>query len=278
MAIYHQEYEWKSFDGVRLYAQSWKPANKPKAVVNLVHGIGEHSTRYAAWADMFAHENIATLSFDHRGHGKSAGRRGDTPSYEAFMKDIDMLLEKSAALFPKLPVILYGHSLGGNLVLNYVLRRKPSIQCVIATSPWLKLTVEPAGFLMTFAKIVEKIIPALQQKTKLATRYLSHDEQVVNQYKSDPLIHDKITVRMYMAMHKAAQYALEHASQFATSLLILHGSDDRITSPQGSKDFALQSANKTTCKIWNGLYHELHNEPEKEEVFKYIIDWIVLNK
>ncbi|MGB2782801.1 MAG: alpha/beta hydrolase, partial [Atribacterota bacterium] len=116
----HTEFKLKTFDGLLLFGQSWQPESKPKAVICLVHGLGEYSGRYTHVADALTLAGYALISFDLRGHGKSEGPRGHTPSYEALMKDISSLLEVTNKQFPQLPSFLYGHSLGGNLVLNYV--------------------------------------------------------------------------------------------------------------------------------------------------------------
>jgi len=119
----HTEFEFKTFDGLSLFGQSWQPEDRTRAVVCLIHGLGEHSGRYVHVADSLSQAGYTLISFDLRGHGKSEGLRGHTPSYEALMQDISFLLEAANKKFPQLPFFLYGYSLGGNLVLNYVLRR-----------------------------------------------------------------------------------------------------------------------------------------------------------
>ena len=131
----HIEFTQQAPDGIQFYFQGWQPETPPKAVVCLVHGLGEHSGRYAHVAAALNDAGYALLGFDLRGHGKSGGPRGHTPSYETLMDDIGRLLAEAAHRYPGRPQFLYGHSLGGNLVLNYALRRKPGIGGVVATSP-----------------------------------------------------------------------------------------------------------------------------------------------
>lgn len=270
----HSEFEFKTFDGLSLFGQSWQPEDRPRAVVCLVHGIGEHSGRYVHVADSLIQSGYALISFDLRGHGKSEGPRGHTPSYEALMQDISSLLELANKQFPKLPSFLYGHSLGGNLALNYVLRHQPQLKGVIVTDPWFRLAFEPSASKIILGKIANKIYPSFSQSSGLDTKALSHDPEVVHAYENDPLVHDHISARMFIGIYQSGQWALEHASEFSLPLLLMHGGADKITSVKASSEFAGKITENYTLKIWNGLYHEIHNEPEKEEVFKFLIDWL----
>lgn len=270
----HSEFEFRTFDGLSLFGQSWQPEDRPRAVICIVHGMGEHSERYAHVGDALTQAGYALISFDLRGHGKSSGPRGHIPSYEALMQDISLLLESANKKFPQLPFFLYGHSLGGNLVLNYVLRYKPQLKGVIVTGPWLRLAFEPPAFKVTLSKVMNKIWPSFSQKSGLDTKALSHDLEVVHSYENDPLVHDCISARMFISIYQAGQWALEHASEFSLPLLLMHGGEDKIISVEAGREFAGKIKENCTLKIWDGLYHEIHNEPEKEEVFKFLIDWL----
>ena len=182
----HNEFKFKIFDGLSLFTQSWQPEDRPRAAICLVHGMGEHSGRYVHVADRLTKAGYVLFTFDLRGHGKSEGPRGHTPSYEALMQDISFLLEAANKQFPQLPYFLYGHSLGGNLVLNYVLRYKPQLKGVIVTGPWLRLAFEPPVFKVTFGKVMNKIRPSFSQSSGLDTKALSHDSEVVHAYENDP--------------------------------------------------------------------------------------------
>ena len=270
----HSEFEFKTFDGLSLFGQSWQPENLPRAVICLVHGMGEHSGRYGHVADRLTQAGYSVSAFDLRGHGKSLGPRGHTPSYEALLNDINSLLNEVDKNFPELPLFLYGHSLGGNLALNYVLRRQSHLKGVIATDPWLRLAFEPPRFKIILAQITNYIWPSFSQKNGLDTKVLSRDSEVVHAYENDPLVHDYISARMFISIYQAGQWALEHASEFSLPLLLMHGGDDKIISVKASHEFAGKITENCNLKIWDGLYHEIHNEPEKEEVFKFLIDWL----
>jgi len=270
----HNEFKFKIFDGLSLFTQSWQPEDRPQAAICLVHGMGEHSGRYVHVADRLTKAGYVLFTFDLRGHGKSEGPRGHTPSYEALMQDISFLLEAANKQFPQLPYFLYGHSLGGNLVLNYVLRYKPQLKGVIVTGPWLRLAFEPPVFKVTFGKVMNKIRPSFSQSSGLDTKALSHDSEVVHAYENDPLIHDHISARMFIGIYQSGHWALEHALEFSLPLLLMHGGADKIISVEASREFAGKITENCTFKIWDNLYHEIHNEPEKEEVFKFLIDWL----
>ena len=270
----HTEFKFRTFDGLQLFGQSWQPEDQTRAVVCLIHGMGDHSGRYGHVADRLTQAGYAIFSFDLRGHGKSEGLRGHTPSHEALMQDISSLLEAANKQFPQISSFLCGHSLGGNLVLNYALRRQPHLKGVIATAPWLRLAFEPPAFKIALGKITNYIWPSFSQKNGLDTKAISHDLKAVYSYENDPLVHDRISARMFISTYQAGQWALEHASEFSLPLLLMQGGADKIISVEASREFAGKIKENCTLKIWDGLYHEIHNEPEKEEVFKFLIDWL----
>ena len=270
----HSEFEFKTFDRLSLFGQSWQPEDRPRAVVYLIHGLGEHSGRYSHVADRLTQAGYSMFAFDLRGHGKSPGPRGHIPSYEALMKDISSLLEVANKQFPQLSSFLYGHSLGGNLVLNYILRHQPQLKGVIVSDPWLRLAFESPRFKIILAQITDYIWPSFSQKNGLDTKVLSRDPEVVHAYENNPLVHDHISSRMFIGIYQSGYWALEHASEFSLPLLLMHGGDDKIISVKASGEFADQISENCTFKIWDGLYHDIHNEPEKEEVFKFLIDWL----
>lgn len=257
-----------------LKAREWLPDSELQGMVCLVHGLGEHSGRYGHLASALNQAGYALLSYDQRGHGKSIGKRGHAPSYETLLDDICCFSSESIQRYPNLPVFLYGHSLGGNLVLNYVIRRQPKFAGVVVTSPWLRLTIEPPPWLRTFAIFLDKFLPAFSLSSKLECNALSHDLGVINAYKSDLLVHNRISVHLFVAVDQAGRWALDHASQFALPLLLMHGGGDRITATEATRLFATYVQKDCTLKIWPNLYHELHQECEKEEIISYLINWL----
>ena len=158
-------------------------------------------------------------------------------------------------------------------MLDYLLRKNPAVKGAIVTSPWLKLSFEPGKFKVALVSIMKSILPGLIQSTDLVVEDISHDITVVEKYKADPLVHDRISVSLFHSAMNAASYSLAHASDLKVPLLLMHGSEDKICSPEGSREFAAKTK-MAELKIWPGGYHELHNELFKNEVFAYMMNWI----
>jgi alpha-beta hydrolase superfamily lysophospholipase len=269
------EFSWKTKDGLNLYAKEWKPEGKVKAVVALVHGLGEHIGRYDHVAEAFGKAGYATVGFDQRGHGKSDGIRGYETSYDAIMDDITQNIQNARDRYPGLPVFLYGHSLGGNLVLFYALTRKPELKGVIATSPGLATAAPLSPVLKIMTNILYRLGPSMKIKNGLDLQGLSHDPQVAEKYTADPLVHPFISPRLALDMLNSGQYCVDHASEFPLPLLLMQGTADRLVSPRKTKEFAQAAPlSKITYKEWPDHYHELHNEPDKADVIKAMVGWM----
>ncbi|MFH1242303.1 MAG: alpha/beta hydrolase [Pseudomonadota bacterium] len=270
----HIEFDWTTADGLRLYGQGWEPEADLRGVVCLVHGLGEHSGRYRHLSAFLNRSGYALLTFDLRGHGRSDGNRGHSRSFGHLMKDISGLLEEAERRYPGQPRFLYGHSLGGNLVLNFTLRHPPKVMGVIATGPALRPAFEPPAWKITIGKIMYNIFPSLSMSNEIDRRLISRDPEVVNAYNNDPLVHDRITARLAMDFLEAGIWALNNASHLSLPLLLLHGGEDGLTSVQATREFAERAGQFCTLKVWDGLYHEIHNDPEKEQVFAYLGTWL----
>lgn len=268
---------YASFDGMKLSSYIWEPKDKPKALINLVHGFGEYSERYDHWATKFADNGYVVHAIDYRGHGKSDGRRGHINKFDDFLKDIDVLIKESNKIYPDLPQFIYGHSLGGNIVTNYILKRENNFKAAIITSPWYKLSFDQSALMLFFARIMNKVYPKFTRESNLEVKALSHDKKVVDDYINDPLVHEKISARMFYEIYNAGKWVLDNTDKIKLPVLIQHGNDDNITSCKASKEFA-EKAKKidkdVTYKEWEGMYHELHNEIKKDKVFEFVYDWI----
>lgn len=269
------EFSWKTKDGLNLYAKEWKPEGKVKASIALVHGLGEHIGRYEHVAEAFTNAGYALIGFDLRGHGKSAGIRGYSTSNDAVMDDITQNIQNAKEHFPGIPTFLYGHSLGGNLVLYYALTRKPDLKGVIVTSPGLATAKPLPATLLVLSKVLSRLAPSTKIENGLDLNGLSRDPQVVEKYKADPLVHPYISPRLAVDMFSNGEYCIKHAAEFPLPLLLMQGTEDRLVNPAKTKEFALAAPlSKITYKEWPGYYHELHNEPGKAEVLKTMINWL----
>jgi acylglycerol lipase len=194
----HFEYQWKSTDGTAFYGQGWQPDDMAdcRAVVCLVHGIGEHSGRYAHMGAVLCRAGYALISFDLRGHGQSTGQRGHVQAMDDVMHDIDQFLRQSAERFPGKPRFLYGHSLGGMLVLNYGLRRKPAMVGVIASAPGLRTALREQKVKVALNALLASTFASMTVPTGLDANMISRDPEVVRTYQSDPLVHGWATLGM----------------------------------------------------------------------------------
>lgn len=267
------EYSWKSREGEEIYGCEW-PAASPKGVICLVHGMGEHINRYEGLAQKLNEAGWAVLGYDQPGHGRTSGARGHVGSYDLLLDEVDVLLLKAKEKYSGLPVFLYGHSMGGNVVLNYLLRRNPDVKGAIVTSPWLRLPQPPPAIKYYPGLIMRKIFPKFTESTALDTKAISRDAAVVAAYEADPLVHDKISTAFFFGCYEAAKYALDHASELKKPVLLMHGTADKLTAFSGSEEFAAKAGKMVKFIPWKDAYHELHFEPEKDNVIQQIIAFL----
>ena len=259
-----------SEDGLRLAWFRWDQAGAPRGTVCLAHGHGEHAGRYHHVARAFVRAGFVFLAFDWRGHGRSEGTRGHSPSLGIMLDDVGRLL----ALAPARPRVAYGHSTGGLLVLLRALTEPAGIQGVIATSPWLRLSFPAPAFKVLMGRMLKGILPAMTAATGLEQAALSHDPAVVAAYGADPLVHERMSFRLGIDLLNGGEWALAHAAEFRLPILLMHGEADRITDPAATREFfeKASSADKT-LRLWPGLYHETHNELEWEKVIEGSTGW-----
>ncbi|AEI47607.1 alpha/beta hydrolase [Runella slithyformis] len=260
-------------DGLTLFTRA-RPIAQPKAVIAFIHGFGEHSGRYAHVANFFNKNGYSFYSLDNRGHGRSEGKRGHAPGYTSYLDDIEVFLEFIASQTNSAPVFLYGHSMGGNLVMNYVLRRKPMLKGLIVSGPWIQLAFEPKPIMIALGKMMRSIYPGFSQDSGLVQEHISKDPAVVEAYKNDPLVHGLITASAGMGAREAAELLNKYTGEMPVPTLMMHAADDKLTSQPASEAFAQRVSGPVTYKKWEGMYHEIHNEPQQLEVLNYILGWM----
>ncbi|MFT5019762.1 MAG: alpha-beta hydrolase superfamily lysophospholipase [Polaribacter sp.] len=270
----HNEFTWKAKDGLDIFGQSWL-VDEPKAVVGIIHGMGEHASRYNYLIDALTVAGVSVVAYDQRGHGKSGGKKGHTPSYDLLLSCVDDLLAKVEELVPGEPKFLFGHSMGGNVLINHLLRNNPSVNGAIVSAPWLRLAFEPPALQVKLGRLVSGILPGLVQSTKLDVNAISQDPKEVQRYTKDPLVHDKISTAFFAGVYDNGFWAVDNAASLKTPALVYHGTEDKLTSHNASKQFCEDAKGAdVTFKSLHGFYHESHNEPKREDLFKMIIEWI----
>lgn len=263
----------KAKDGRNLKGYTWGDLSQAKAILVLVHGVGEHVRRYDHVAAAATARGMAMIGIDQRGFGSSGGKPGVVGSSAALMSDITTVIEQARQANPTAPVFLYGHSMGALEVLYYGLTEKPRIAGVIATSPPLS-TATLTQTQITLTKLLSGILPNLTIPSNLSLAGLSRDQKIVDDYKADPLVHDKVSVALGKFFYEGALFVMNHAAEWKLPLYLAHGSEDKLCPISGSKEFFSKLSGDVTFKVWEGLYHETHNEPEKELVLATMLDWV----
>ena len=266
-----------------LIAYEWK-IEKPKYVVCLIHGIGEHAGRYDRTGEAFKKSEIAMVGMDLRGHGLSSGKRGHAAPRISILNDIDRLMEYIQNEYLEIPIILYGHSLGGNIALDY--RRRGTYRSIpegyIITSPWIILQQKIPGYLLFLTKRIAQVKPDFQMSSKINPEVLGN-VNIIAEQENQHLVHGKISVRTALDGVEIADALVNDKLEIGEPetlkpLLLMHGNADKICAPEGSRKLA--ELEKDLCRYieWEGLYHEIHNGSPTDDgmdVIQSMIDWIL---
>ena len=245
-----------------------------KGVVVLVHGFGEYSGRYISNViPCLVSSSLAVVTYDNVGHGKSSGKRGHCPSYEVLLDILNEAIENAVEVYPNVPIFLYGHSMGGNLVLNYAMRRKTKVRGIVATSPYLRLAFQPPKWKMLLGKFMLKIMPSITLPSGLDPNGISRIPEEVEKYKNDPLVHDQVSPMFSFPIMDAGEWAIENASKLSIKTLLTHGTADQIIDHKATQEFH-QNSNNTTSKLYEGGFHELHYDLCSDEMLTAITSWL----
>ena len=263
-------------DGENIAIQDWPLAygRTLRGVVLLVHGLAEHAGRYDHLARRLNNWGFAVRGYDQYGHGESSGVRGGLPHEQRLLDDLaDVLDSTRARMDPATPLILFGHSLGGLVAARFVSLQPGSVEGLVLSSPAL----DPGlGFWQKLLlAVLLRLAPDLCVRNGLDPRLISHDAAVVRAYQQDPLIHDRISGRLAHFIVKAGAATRALAAQWRVPTLLLYAGDDHLVSPAGSRDFAAAApAGVVTAHCFEGAYHEIFNELEREPVFEQLKRWL----
>lgn len=262
--------------GVKLSGYIWS-CDKPRAVMSLVHGFGEHSGRYTHMARALNAKGIAVVSIDLRGHGRSEGKRGVVKSYDDFRADIRALLQKTQMLYPNLPHILYGHSMGGGIVMDYGLgpdhAGRSDVIAIIASAPLLALAEPPPAIVTPIVKILRLLNPKGAIKQPIDGRKISTVKAEQDIYMNDLLNHGQCGFNTALGMVATGNSISERAASWSTPLLLFHSRADVLTSFAASEAFA-SAAPKTEFHGFDKSAHELHNDIYRPQIYALMIDFI----
>ena len=268
-----EEFSWKNEQGLRIYAVDWR-IEQPRAVVGLIHGLGEHCRRYDYVAEFLNEHGFAVVGYDRQGFGRSEGRKGYAPGYRNYLDGVAQLMVQCERRYPATPVFLYGHSMGGQLLLHYLIQRKPAIRGAIVSAPHIAEAFRPNPVIVALGKVMRKLRPTFTLSNQLEVEALSRDPAVVADYLADPFNHDRLSSQTGVDVLERAESLRNYSAGLSVPVLLIHGSADRITSYADSAAFAERNGPSVTFKGYDGLYHELHHEPERELVLNDLLSWL----
>ncbi len=261
--------------GEKLFCQAWLPDKEPKVIICLVHGLSEHLGRYEEFAEFFTAQQTAVFAFDLRGHGKSPGKRGHVKQYDLLLDDVENLLKIARREFNDALLVLFGQSLGGNIVSNYLISRNTSeVAGAIVSAPWLKLAFDPPGWKVKLAAIMKIIYPAYSENSDIDANLLTKDLEKIKAYQSDPLVQNKISAGLFFSILQRGKSAISNAFKITVPVLAIHGKDDQLTSWNATEEFIQNSGGKGDFKSYENVKHEPHNEVERNDILNDLNQWI----
>lgn len=268
MEDFYWSYQQTRFHGVR-----WLPGTYNRVMI-LIHGVGEHIARYDHVAAFFEQQGFAVVGIDHYGHGKSDGKKGASKGYEWTFDYLAAFLEEIRTTY-QLPVVMYGHSMGGGILMSFLLKREPAIQAAIVSAPALIVGRNPGAILRRILKLLSGISPNFRINQGLDINKISHDQSAITKFEHDPLRHDKLSLRLANDMIQYGRWAIAHAAELKIPTLLIHGTEDAFTAIHGSRSFAAKAPQQwLTYHEWEHMYHELHNEPANREILSFIAGWL----
>lgn len=267
-------------DGVPLHLRHWAATEAPRGSVLIVHGLGEHAGRYAHVAAQLNAAGWHVFGYDHRGHGASGGARGALSRSDDLLRDLALVIDHVRQAVPG-PLVLLGHSMGGLIAGRFVaeaLEPSPAewqrpVDALVMSSPALDAGIKPLQ--QGLLAVLGPIAPDLAASNGLKPEWVSRDPAVVLAYKNDPLVHDRVTPRLVRFIVDGGAFVLERAPRWRTPTLLMWAGADRCVAPRGSAAFA-SAAPKSVLQAqeWPGLYHEIFNEPEQQQVLGMLMQWL----
>lgn len=271
----HNEIEFLTTDGIALFGRSWLPEGSPRALVCIVHGLGEHSGRYEHVAADLTAAGCAVVAPDHRGHGRSGGLRGHVDGFGTFVTDLTgFVLAQRAVLGPDLPIYLLGHSMGGLItVLTLQSSASTSFAGAIISNPLLGVAVEAPAIKIAAAKLLSRLLPKLRLDNELKTADICRDPAVVAAYEADPLVHSKVSTRWYTSLLEALESAGAGTVEIPT-LWLLSGADVICDTAVARSFAAGLPASRTTVHDFPEAFHEAHNGPDKDQLKSGLVTWL----
>jgi len=271
----HKESQFSGCNGNRLYYQYWLPAGQQKAVLIIVHGLAEHSGRYQNIAKYFVTRDYAVYTFDYRGHGKSAGKKGYVERFSCYLDDLKSFLELVIRSHSDNPIFIIGHSIGATIAATFALDHQDEFDGLLLSGTTIKPGASLSPLKIVMANILSVLIPRMGIE-RIDASTISRDQVVVDSYVSDPLVfRGRISAHLGAELIRAMNNLTSHMVKIKVPVLIMHGTEDRLSNPESSRMLYQRVNSKDkTLKFYKNFYHEIFNEPEHEKVFKDIEEWL----
>lgn len=273
----HNEGLFKTTNRLHLYEQWWRPAAGPiKAVVVIVHGYSEHSSRYGHVAEHLTANGYGVDAFDLRGHGQSGGLRAFVWSFDEYLQDLECFFCRVREREPEKPIFLLGHSLGGTVVTLFTITRKPATVGVLLSGAALKLPRYVTPQVIRQALFISFFVPKFPLLERINSRVISRSPEVVAKYESDPLVyHGRMRAREGVEIMRAMKRIQDNMEAMTLPVMIMHGTRDHLTEIDGSQELYRRAlSTDKTLKLYEGFYHEIMNEPYKAQVLTDITAWL----
>jgi alpha-beta hydrolase superfamily lysophospholipase len=273
-AVDSSDGSFQSGSGANIFYRCWAPA-EPRAVLLLAHGLAEHSGRYGDFASFFADAGIATYALDFPGHGRSDGKRGHVRDFQEYTEALGALLSLAREAHPDIPFVLFGHSMGGLIAADFLLQHQSEFVAAVLTGAAIQSPQQPSSIVLLINRVIASVMPRLGV-LRMDASGISRDPQVISDYENDPLVYrGKATAGLVTALFSAMKRVVENATSIRLPMLITHGSVDSLTAVEGSELLhdSISSGDKKIV-IYDGLYHEILNEPERKNVMADILEWL----
>jgi len=270
----YKEWELKSLDGIKLFAREWRLLNDLKGWIILSHGQSDHSGRYQYLAQALTKANYALVMVDFHGHGKSEGKRGHISRFSRYVEDLKTALnyvrsKKPAAIF------LGGYSMGGVVSTLLALENPPGVKGVFLFAPTFQLGFDPPGWKVAMVRLMAFLMPSMTVGNEVNVEDLSHDREIVEAQRNDPLNHAVISTRAFVEFIDKQEEIKQRVGEFKLPLLIMHGDQDKLAALSGSENFySAVGTKEKRLKVYKGLYHEIFSEPERDTVIADLVGWL----
>lgn len=272
----HTESSFNGGNDTRIVYDLWSPDNAEIAgVMVLAHGLGEHARRYDHVAERLSELGLAVFAPDHRGHGRSGGKRLHAREMSDFTDDLDSLVDIATQAYPGLPVFLLGHSMGGAIALAYALDHQDRLTALALSGPAVIVTSGTPGIVVEIGKVIGRLLPDLPVQ-KLDSNAVSRDPAVVAAYQADPLVHHGLVpAGIARVLIDNEQSLPQRLPSLTLPVLVLHGTADTLADPAGAQLIADRAGSRDlTLKLYDGLFHEVFNEPENDRVLGELVEWL----